>query len=150
MGNRPSRHDYSAGGVAYRILEQDQANQVQVALIATRRHSRWQLPKGTVEAGESPEQTAVREVAEEAGLETHCQIFLKTIEFGYTDSYRKNPAIAVHKRVDFYLLKVVGGKLSDSSFEVDGVGWFTPEDALNALTFQNERDVLQLAMEHWQ
>ena len=58
------RTDHSAGGVIYRISERGES---EVALISTRGGTRWQLPKGTCEPGETVEETALREVAE-AGL----------------------------------------------------------------------------------
>jgi 8-oxo-dGTP pyrophosphatase MutT (NUDIX family) len=145
---KPIRYDYSAGGVAYRLVGEE-TPRLEIALIATKGQERWQLPKGTIERGESARQTAVREVAEETGIETECQLFLKTVNYTYYDTYHKDPPIRVHKQVDFYLLKAVGGQLNDDSYEVDGVGWYTPEDALAILTFSGERAVVEAAMEHW-
>jgi 8-oxo-dGTP pyrophosphatase MutT (NUDIX family) len=98
-----------------------------------------------VEAGETPEQTAIREVEEEVGLQTVSEGFLKTIDYWYWDTYRKEVPELVHKKVDFYLLRMVGGELSDASHEVDSVGWFTVAQAAQALTFDGEKAVLQLA-----
>lgn len=138
---RRIRRDRSAGGVAYRRA----AGSVQIALIATRGGARWQLPKGTCELAESPLETAIREVAEEVGLDTEHQAFLKTIDYWYWDTYRKQIPDLVHKSVDFFLLRVVGGVLSDACHEVDGAGWFTVEDALRQLTFSGEAEVVRLA-----
>ncbi|MFZ1752869.1 MAG: NUDIX domain-containing protein, partial [Caldilineaceae bacterium] len=122
---------------------------VEVALIATAGGNRWQLPKGRLEPGEGAVEAAIREVEEETGLRTVVEIFLRTVEYSYTDTYRREVPETVHKRVDFYLLRVVGGELSDLSFEVDGVIWTTPEDALNRLTFAGERACVRQALEHW-
>jgi 8-oxo-dGTP pyrophosphatase MutT (NUDIX family) len=149
-----TRHDNSAGGVAYRRVaasggtgESNIGEVIEVALIATRGGRRWQLPKGSREADESSLETAIREVHEEVGLETVHEGFLQTIDYWYWDTYRKEVAELVHKSVDFYLLRVVGGALSDASYEVDAVGWFTLEEALHILTFAGEREVLQMAQE---
>jgi 8-oxo-dGTP pyrophosphatase MutT (NUDIX family) len=141
------RHDNSAGGVAYRRVagQGDKANTIEVALIATRGGRRWQLPKGSREADESSLETAIREVHEEVGLHTEHEAFLKRIDYWYWDTYRKDVPELVHKSVDFYLLRVVGGALSDASYEVDGVGWFTLEHAQRILTFAGEREVLRMA-----
>jgi 8-oxo-dGTP pyrophosphatase MutT (NUDIX family) len=139
---RRRRNDYSAGGVAYRRAGDD----LEIALIATRSGTRWQLPKGTCESGETSEQTALREVAEEVGLTTACDCFLQAIDYWYWDTYRKETPELVHKRVDFYLLRVVGGVLNDSSIEVDSTAWFRPAEALNVLTFLGERNVVQAAI----
>ena len=68
----------------------------------------------------------MREVAEEVGLATACDVSSRPSTYWYWDTYRKDMPELVHKRVDFYLLRVVGGELSDSSFEVDGTAWFRP------------------------
>lgn len=141
---QPIRHDRSAGGVAYR--RDTTAGLLEIALIATHEGARWQLPKGSVEEGESLLQTALREVEEEAGLQTVDEGFLKTIEYWYWDTYRKVAPELVHKQVDFYLLRMVGGELSDHSYEVDGVGWFTPATIFQKLTFEGEKEVVRLAL----
>ena len=140
----PLREDYSAGGVAYRRRPD---GQIEIALIATHGGQRWQLPKGSPEQGESRQEAAVREVEEEAGLLTVCQAFLKAIDYWYWDTFRKEKAELVHKQVDFFLLPVVGGELSDASHEVDSVGWFTPQEAIARLTFAGEQEVIKLAVE---
>jgi 8-oxo-dGTP pyrophosphatase MutT (NUDIX family) len=150
---RRIRHDVSAGGVAYRRVageggagQEEEVEVIEIALIATRGGHRWQLPKGSREADESSIETAIREVHEEVGLHTAHEAFLKSIDYWYWDTYRKKdvPEL-VHKSVDFYLLKVTGGTLSDTSYEVDAVGWFTLEEAQRILTFKGELEVVQMA-----
>ncbi len=139
-----ARSARSSGGVAFR--PPPDGGEIEVALIATRGGARWQLPKGSREAGESSIETAVREVEEEVGLKTEPVLFLEAIEFWYWDTYRKEPAELVHKMVDFFLLRIIGGELSDESHEVDGVAWFTIDQAMDILTFDGERRVIGLAV----
>lgn len=141
---RPTRRDRSAGGVAYRRYGPDGA--LQIALIATRGGQRWQLPKGALEPGETLIQAAQREVWEEAGLETANEGFLREIDYWYWDTYRKSPPERVHKSVAFFLLRTVGGTLSDASFEVDAVGWFSPQEAQAKLSFSGELEVVREAL----
>lgn len=141
---RRTRQDRSAGGVAYRFTE-DQAA-LQIALIATHRGERWQLPKGSREVGESSLETAIREVEEETGLVTEHMDFLHTIDYWYWDTYQKEVPELVHKLVDFYLLRVIGGALNNSSYEVDDVQWFTPDAALATMTFAGEKAVVEQAV----
>lgn len=140
---RRLRHDRSAGGVAYR--PNPKTGELELALIATRGGARWQLPKGSREEAESSIETAIREVEEEVGLKTTHERFLKTIDYWYWDTYRKEIPELVHKSVDFYLLKVVGGVLNDACYEVDAVGWYTFPQAESILTFDGELAVAQMA-----
>jgi 8-oxo-dGTP pyrophosphatase MutT (NUDIX family) len=142
----PRREDYSAGGVAYR---RDDDHAYEIAVIATQGGTRWQLPKGTREAGETSEETALREVEEEVGLRTVCEAWLNTVRYWYWDTFRKTKPELVHKHVEFYLLRVVGGELSDDSIEVDATAWLSPEEALELLAFPGEKETVRLAMEHF-
>lgn len=148
---RTTRHSHSAGGVAYRTVPASnrEAGSIQVALIATNGGRRWQLPKGRLEADEEPVAAAIREVEEETGLIAVYEAFLKTIEYHYVDTYSRYIPELVIKRVDFFLLRVVGGELNDQSFEVDDVAWYTPTEALALLTFPSEQECIQLAQEYW-
>ena len=143
------RHSHSAGGVAYRIRTVDAQIVVEVALIATDREARrWQLPKGRLYLMEEPLAAALREVEEETGLETEYETFLKTVHYEYLDTYARSVPERVYKKVDFYLLRVVGGRLSDASIEVEKVDWATTEDALKRLAYAGEQECIELAVEH--
>ncbi|MGL4650435.1 MAG: NUDIX hydrolase [Caldilineaceae bacterium] len=139
---RQRREDYSAGGVAYRRSEAGW----EAALIATRGGTRWQLPKGTCEDGETALETAIREVQEEVGLLTADEGFLRAVEYWYWDTYQRSEPELVHKRVDFFLLRVIGGELSDDCFEVDATGWFALDHAADLLTFRGEQEVMLAAI----
>jgi 8-oxo-dGTP pyrophosphatase MutT (NUDIX family) len=143
------RRDHSAGGVAFRRAPagEGEAGEFEIALIATRGGKRWQLPKGSREGDERSEQTAVREVEEEVGLRTEVVEFLSSIDYWYWDTYRKDVPELVHKTVDFFLLRVVGGALNDACYEVDAVGWFSFDAAVRIMTFSGELEVVRLARE---
>ena len=76
---REQRTAYSAGGVIYRVA----GDILEVALIATNGSRRWGLPKGHVRRGETAEAAAVREIAEETGLNGQVQRHLATIEYWF-------------------------------------------------------------------
>ena len=84
----------------------------------------WSLPKGHIEAGESAEQAAVREVAEETGIAGRIIGRLGTIDFWFMADGRR-----VHKTVHHFLLRAEGGELSDADVEVSEVAW-VPLDEL--------------------
>lgn len=139
---RRRRTDHSAGGVIYRASA---TGEVEIALIATRGGTRWQLPKGTCEPGETVEQTALREVKEECGLAGQCEAHLGAIEYWYWDTHHRTTPELVQKRVDFYLMRAVGGELSDASIEVDGVNWFSLDEARQVLTYVSESEMVNRA-----
>lgn len=130
-------HERSAGGLLVRGEE--------VLLIALAGGERWQLPKGHVEAGESEEQAAVREVREETGVTGRPLERLPEIEYWFVQAGQR-----VHKRVAYFLLEYErGSELDFDPAEVSGAGWFGWDDALGRLTFDNERRVAAAAREAW-
>lgn len=132
----------SAGGVIYRRTPEG----IDFGLIATKRGTRWQLPKGKQEKGETLEVTAAREVAEETGLVGTVLAPLDIIDiwFSVTDEGR---SIRRHKLVHFYLLEYRSGTTDDHDDEVDDARWFPAEDAVTRLTFPSERRVATRALE---
>ena len=78
----------------------------------------WSLPKGHLEAGETAEDAAVREVEEETGIRGRVLAALGTIDYWFVAEDRR-----IHKTVHHYLLEAAGGELSDDDVEVDEVAW---------------------------
>lgn len=138
-----TRIERSAGGV----LCQNRAGSPWVALIATRGGTRWQLPKGWLEEGETPQETARREVQEETGLRGRILEDLGTIEYWfYADRTTR-----VHKFVTLYLMACESGDVADfDPTEVDAALWVPMEEAIARASFARERDVLRKAQEAWQ
>ncbi len=125
-----TRRVVSSGGVIFRVVD----SRFEVALIFGGKV--WCLPKGLIEQGETAEKAALREVNEETGLEG--EIVGKIGEINY-DFFREK---RYFKTVYFFLLKYVGGSVSDHDFEADKVRWFSISDALQVLTYVNERKIL--------
>lgn len=141
---RPTRRlrrvdETSAGGLVV-----DAAGEVPQAALIGRidRKGRllWSLPKGHIEAGESPEDTAVREVAEETGIRGEILAPLGVIDFWFVADGRR-----VHKTVHHFLLRAVGGDLSDEDIEVNEVAWVPLPEVADRLAYADERALVERA-----
>ena len=132
----------SAGGVAFRW----QGSEPEMAIVSVKPKMRWQLPKGIVDPGETPEITAVREVIEEAGVETDLIALIETIEYWY-QATRSGKPVRYHKFVHFYLLRYRSGDVSDHDHEIEEARWVTLEEPIGMLAFESERGVVEKARE---
>lgn len=145
----PTLDQTSAGGVAFRRVQtskQDPGKQdnIEIALILVEPQARWQLPKGLVNAGETPESAALREVAEEAGITTQLLAPLDVIEYWYYGR-RGSRKVRFHKRVHFFLLEYVAGDVADHDDEVLEARWVGLAAAKTMLAFGSERKVVEQA-----
>ena len=132
----------SAGGVAFRWRD----SEPEMAIVSVKPKMRWQLPKGIVDPGETPEVTAVREVREEAGIETDLLALIETIEYWYR-AVRYGKPVRYHKFVHFYLLQYRSGDVSDHDREVQEARWVGFDKAVEMLAFESERRVVEEAQE---
>jgi 8-oxo-dGTP pyrophosphatase MutT (NUDIX family) len=100
----------------------------------------WSLPKGHLEPGETAEDAAIREVAEETGIQGKILGSLGTIDFWFIADGRR-----VHKTVHHYLLEAVSGELSDSDIEVTAVEWVPLAAIAGRLAYPDERGLIDAA-----
>ena len=142
MTKLPTRLEISAGGVAFRIRN----DVVEVALISVGEENRWQLPKGIVDKNETTEAAAVREVREEAGVETKLAGRIDKVEYWYFARHGADRA-RIHKFVHFYLLEYCSGDVRDHDSEVNEARWVEIEPAIAMLAFEGERKILEKAKE---
>ncbi len=103
---------------------------------------RWCLAKGTPDQGETMEETALREVREETGLEVKLESPIGSIDYWFAD---RDGEARYHKTVHFYLMTPVGGHPDHHDPEFDVVQWFPFDEALKVLTYPNEVGVLRQA-----
>ena len=138
----PVVDETSAGGLVVDVVDG-----VAVCAVIARRNRagrlEWCLPKGHLELDETPEQAAVREVAEETGIDSQVIRHLATIDYWFAGHDRR-----VHKVVHHYLLAALGGVLTnenDPDHEAEEVAWVELDALPSRLAYPNERRVVAMA-----
>ncbi|WP_222621625.1 NUDIX hydrolase [Pontibacter cellulosilyticus] len=132
----------SSGGVAFRKTELG----TEIALISVGKPARWQLPKGIVDPGETPETTAVREVQEETGISTELLQKIDTIEYWYVGN-KGQQRVRFHKFVHFFLLLYTSGDIEKHDWEVNEARWVSIKEAEQLLAFKSEKQMVATARE---
>ena len=137
------REIWAAGGVVYRRVE----GRIEVVLVARTDEGLWALPKGKPHAGESVEETALREVAEETGLEVTIDATngddgrIGSITYRYGGEQGGIPR--VHKEVHHFLMRALGGDVAHHDAEHDLVDWYDIHEAAKRMTYSNERGIVE-------
>jgi 8-oxo-dGTP pyrophosphatase MutT (NUDIX family) len=145
--------EFSAGGVVLRYMR----GQWWIAAIQPRDNSDKKsskkvlaLPKGLIDPGEKPADTAVREVREETGLEAAMIAKLLDIRYIYVRSWGDKQK--VFKVVSFYLLRYQSGRIGEITpemeHEVAGAEWIALDEAERRLSYTGERQVVRMAREY--
>ncbi|MBB5922784.1 8-oxo-dGTP pyrophosphatase MutT (NUDIX family) [Actinoalloteichus hoggarensis] len=125
----------SAGGL---VLDAAKANAAIIGRLDRRGRLLWSLPKGHLEAGETSQQAAVREVAEETGIRGTVLAPLGTIDYWFVAEDRR-----VHKTVHHFVIEAVGGELSDEDVEVTEVAWVPLGELDERLAYADERRLVR-------
>jgi 8-oxo-dGTP pyrophosphatase MutT (NUDIX family) len=137
-------HETSAGGLVIDGIDGPKEGQVAALIGRIDRRGRmlWSLPKGHIELGETAEQTAIREVAEETGIQGSVLAALGSIDYWFVTEGRR-----VHKTVHHYLMRFLGGELSDEDVEVTEVAWVPLRELPSRLAYADERKLAEVAGE---
>lgn len=131
------RSAVAAGGVVMRRSPDGR----EVVLAGRRSDGTWVFPKGTPDRGEGIEETAVREVREETGLDVRIVRPLGATDYWFATSRER-----IHKTVHFFLMEPLGGDVSLHDREYDEIRWVGVEDARRMLSFETYRDILERAL----
>ena len=102
----------------------------------------WSLPKGHIEEGETPEQAAIREVAEETGITSSITKSLGVIDFWFMAGGKR-----IHKTVHHFMFTEVGGILLAQESEVDEVSWFPLSEIVERLAYPDEKKLIAKSAE---
>jgi 8-oxo-dGTP pyrophosphatase MutT (NUDIX family) len=129
----------SAGGIVVR-----RSRDGYELVLGRRRRERngdaWTLPKGQPNSGESLEETALREVAEETGLDVGIVRPLGKVEYFFVQSGTR-----FHKTVHFFLMQPTGGDLDAHDHEFEEVRWVSLPEAEAIMSYPTEREVVARA-----
>jgi 8-oxo-dGTP diphosphatase len=131
--------EFSAGGVLVRTIR----GQLMVAAIQPqgKPQGTWALPKGNLDPGESPAETALREVLEETGVEGRLVEKLGDVRYTYT----RRGGVRVFKIVSFYLLRAGQGRIGEIEeamrVEVAQARWLPLDEAPRLLSYGGEREM---------
>jgi len=117
-------------------------DRLEVCLINPTGRRVWGLPKGGVEPGETPAETAVREVAEETGISGVVERELGSIDYWF---YARDRGGRIHKTVHYFLVRATGGSTAAHDHEVEEARWLAARDALALMTYPNEREMVRRA-----
>lgn len=140
----PVVDEVSAGGLVIRTARE----RPQAAIIARRNRGgrlEWCLPKGHLEGTETPEEAAVREIAEETGIDGTVESPLGVIDYWFSGDDRR-----VHKVVHHFLLRATGGTITvenDPDGEAEDAEWVDVDALPERLSYPNERRLSVLASE---
>ena len=129
----------SAGGIVVRF----DGGTPQLVVGARRRERNivtWTLPKGTPNDRESREETALREVAEETGLDVRITAPFDSIQYTFVQR-----GLRINKTVIYFLMEPTGGDLARHDHEFETVRWISFEEAQQLLTFETERALVARA-----
>jgi len=125
---------FSAGGIVYK-----KDPDLKILVSQHSQHHGWVFPKGLIgdrEKGEKKEITAVREVKEETGADVQIEKTLTPVTYWFVMDDEK-----IKKTVYYYLMKYVGGDITDHDYEMEAVEWLNPDEVEKRLTYPSDKKV---------
>ncbi|MCX7991088.1 MAG: NUDIX hydrolase [Proteobacteria bacterium] len=135
--------EFSAGGI---VVKKDGGNYKILLCLQEKLSGQkvYCLPKGHIEKGETPENTALREVYEETGITATNPRFLDKIDYFFMHNQEK-----VKKTVYFYLMDYKSGDFQPNN-ETISIGWFDKNEAISLNPYSTEKKIIELAFQSLQ
>ncbi len=140
------KFEFSAGGIVYKNKKSNLKSQKDDLLILVAKHSQhhgWVFPKGLIGdnvKGEKKEDTALREVKEETGIEGEIEQTLMPVEYWYVFEGEK-----IKKTVYYFIMKHIGGDTTDHDHEMEEVEWIDYNDVSERLTYPSDKKAWKAA-----
>lgn len=134
------KREISAGGIVFN--SEGQVLLVSAGSLRDRSKLHWKFPKGHIEGEETSEQAALREVAEETGIQA--EIVTKLGDSKYTYPFKGEK---IFKIVVYFIMKLVSGETKPQDGEIDEVRWVEVGEALKMLSFSADKKLLQKAID---
>lgn len=125
---------FSAGGIVYR-----RQDEILILLAQHSQHHGWVFPKGLIGdhvKSENKEQTALREVKEETGIEGRIIKSLNPVAYWFVLEGEK-----VRKTVYYFLMEYVGGDITKHDHEMENVEWLPKDRVEERLTYESDQKV---------
>lgn len=134
------RREFSAGGIVFN--NKNQVLLINNAAMRDPNKSYWGFPKGHIDPGEKSQDGAVREVKEETGLEVTVIDKIGDSKYVFQASGEK-----IFKVVIMFLMEVGNDQITIQQEELLDTAWFEPEEALEKISFSNDKALLKKALE---
>jgi 8-oxo-dGTP pyrophosphatase MutT (NUDIX family) len=131
--------EFSAGGIVFK----KENNQTLILVARHSGHHGWVFPKGWIEKGESKEETALREVKEETGIEAKIIKPLTEVTYFYKLNDQR-----IKKTVSYFVMEYLSGDIKDHDWEMEEVIWLEKEKVLDKVTYATDKVVYQEALKY--
>ncbi|KKR33467.1 MAG: MutT/nudix family protein [Candidatus Gottesmanbacteria bacterium GW2011_GWC2_39_8] len=149
LQQRHTKREFSAGGIVYRKLKiknlKLKIENVEWLVVQHSQHKGWVFPKGLIGdkiEGEGKEETAIREVKEEGGVDAKIvSKSLKPVTYYYTWEGQK-----IFKTVYYYLMEYLSGSEKDHDWEVSDAVWLPTEKVEEKLSFKSDQEAFAEAI----
>ena len=133
------KHRIAAGGV---VIRRNSEGVLESLLVQHIEHKGWGFPKGHLDADETPDQAALREVEEETGVRGGIAIALPSTNYTFVNAKKG----MIYKTVHWYLMHYEGPGEQTHAHEVESVAWLSTDLIRERLAFENDRVLFDKAM----
>lgn len=133
------RFEFSAGGIVYKKT----GGKILILIAQHSQYHGWVFPKGLIgdhKKGEKKEETAVREVKEETGIDAKIIKPLTPVTYWYAFENEK-----IKKTVYYFLMEYLSGNIKNHDYEMENVEWIAIDEVYEKLTYSSDKKVWQSA-----